>query len=288
MLKLLVVGDLHGDFTAMHRIAAAAALSPPDLAPDAVLLTGDFVSHDAQVPAAVSEKMHRAVARAAEALWEVIEVPVLYVPGNHDRPDLWGVRGCLQSIDTLAGRQPAIVRGVRILGVGGSWRFGGFPYEWEDSEEFERQLEDTWPAADEVPEVILFHAPPANSGVDRALSGECVGSRALFNIALRRRPKLIICGHIHEGVGPGVLDGEIPVFNAGSASVRVPPPFMMDRKQVGQLRALRVPGTFFSVHTIEPRESACHVLAVCYLGRTWLRRRLVFERKIGWRTESVV
>ncbi|MCK4659393.1 MAG: metallophosphoesterase [Phycisphaerae bacterium] len=285
MLRLLVVGDLHANLSAIQQIVRAAATAPSDMTPDAVILTGDFAAHDARLPAAVASRIQRGVVRATESLWCGLQVPILCVPGNHDRPDLWGVGGCLQSIDTLGGRQPAMVKGYRVIGVGGSWRFGGLPYEWEDSEGFEKALEDRWPASDDVPEVLLFHAPPAEAGVDRVVSGECVGSRALRNIALRRRPRLVICGHIHEGIGPGVLGGEIPVFNAGLAGVPLIPPFMLRQRNTEKPRRLRVPGSFFSMHMIEESESQYDVVAMCNLGRGWIRQHLVFESRRGWRVE---
>jgi uncharacterized protein len=51
--------------------------------------------------------------------------------------------------------------------------------------------------------------------VDRDSSGEHLGSEAVLAAIESRRPRLAVCGHIHESWGRKSSIGETPVFNLG-------------------------------------------------------------------------
>ena len=74
-VTLACVGDLHGRLDRLERVADWLR----DRAPDVVLLTGDF----GRAP-----RGDRPVHEAAVASLERLGVPILLVPGNHDRPEL--------------------------------------------------------------------------------------------------------------------------------------------------------------------------------------------------------
>lgn len=193
---LAVVGDVHAELERLDRVLARASTE----APDAVLLVGDLGSHD------LSYARRRTPERDARYLASVEEVlrraraiaPVLYVPGNHDLPNLAFEGNVDGRVVTLAG--------VRIGGVGGAGpgRFG-FAYEWE---------EDAIRARAELDcDVLLCHTPPARTPLDRVWSGEHVGSEALRERA-ERHAGVFVCGHIHEA--PGVVQlGSALCVNAG-------------------------------------------------------------------------
>ena len=50
-------------------------------------------------------------------------------------------------------------------------------------------------------DVLVSHTPPADTTLDRTVSGTHVGSRAVAEVIAGRRPRLFVCGHIHEGYG---------------------------------------------------------------------------------------
>ncbi len=68
--------------------------------------------------------------------------------------------------------------------------------------------------------VLVSHSPPQGH-VDRASSGQHLGSVAVLQAIRRTRPKLVVCGHIHDAWGQrSEIDG-VPVLNAGPEGVIV-------------------------------------------------------------------
>lgn len=197
------VGDLHGRLDRLERVARWLG----QRAPDGVLLTGDFGrSRDRPAP-------HEEALR----LLEPLGVPVLLVPGNHDAPDL-------EHRASVDGRLREVA-GVSVFGVGGSPRTPArLPYEWTDEE-----LADL-----EVPscEVVLSHAPPADTELDRMHDGRHVGSRVVRRITDDHEGALV-CGHVHEAASAEVV-GACLCYNAGSLGA------FAGRAQAGLL--VRIPG----------------------------------------------
>lgn len=190
------VGDVHG---AVGRLEQALEWLE-SRRPDALLLVGDFTRGVPPAPwrngavAEALEPVRRCLERAREA-----GPPVLFVPGNHDVPDV--------PLEGNADRRLARVAGVRIYGIGGAGPARmGFPYEWTDRELAELQV----PPRD----LLLTHAPPVDTTLDRTVSGEHVGSRVIRTLAEDTRGALV-CGHIHESPGVELL-GACLCYNAGA------------------------------------------------------------------------
>ena len=90
------------------------------------------------------------------------------------------------------------------------------------------------------PETVLVAHPPPLGVRDRALNRFHVGSRRLRELVLKRRPRVLICGHVHEQAGMDIL-GETLVVNCsmgrggGGALIHLEPDGppraeMLDRK----------------------------------------------------------
>ena len=184
-----LLGDVHGRMDRLQQVLDALEEEKPQ----AYLLVGDL---------AAEGSLHgsgREVLAAVAATGK----PVVYVPGNHDLPDLDG-RPHARNAD---GRRVEVA-GVGVWGIGGSGpaRFG-FPYEW--GEERIRRLPR------ERADVLLAHCPPKGCAADRTASGHAAGSQAIRELLESGDLRLCLCGHIHEAAGCELV-GDTPCFNLGS------------------------------------------------------------------------
>ena len=97
-----------------------------------------------------------------------------------------------------------------------------------------RELDAVYAEIPEGIDILISHQPPYGFG-DRCLdlgSGkvEHLGSRELLMAIQRVRPKLVICGHIHDGYARTEYDG-IPIYNVSVVDEQyrlVHPPTVID------------------------------------------------------------
>ena len=182
------VGDVHGRIERVEAVTGWLA----DRRPDLVTLTGDFA-------VGAGRGAGPALAATRTALAE-LGVPVLWVPGNHDPPDLSG-RG---NVDRRTGEEA----GLRVFGLGGSTPTPArLPYEWEDREMEGRDLSPC--------DLLLCHDPPTGTTLDVTVGGRHVGSRTVRRWAEEGGAGALVCGHIHEAAGAEVIGGTL-CYNAGS------------------------------------------------------------------------
>jgi Icc-related predicted phosphoesterase len=188
------VGDVHGALPSVRLVADQ--LRPLDL--DVVLLVGDLL------PAVLSRRYETDGRREfRETLQQIRSLlsptRLIWVPGNHDPSGLKSRDSC--------DRRALIVRGTRVFGIGGAGpaRFG-FRYEWGDEE-----ISALRPPRHDI---LLSHAPPSDTRLDRLASGAHVGSQAIRDIALYGA-RVLVCGHIHESAGVDRIDNLL-MLNAGS------------------------------------------------------------------------
>jgi Icc-related predicted phosphoesterase len=129
-----------------------------------------------------------------------LNVPLLYVRGNHDAAyAAQPPPGC----DDLDGRVRRI-GGVRFAGLEGSRWYGGKGVEYGDLHMRVKalQLEVKLKLAGGV-DVLVAHAPPSFPGDDAAAATDHVhaGFDAFRGLIERYRPKLFLHGHTHLGYG---------------------------------------------------------------------------------------
>jgi hypothetical protein len=150
-----------------------------------------------------------------EYLVTVLNVPLLYVPGNHD-PALRERRGELAwppSVELKDTRDPVgplgctnvdgrieDVAGIRVAGLGGSVRYREGPNQYT-----QKEMRRRGPSAPSKPrpgacaaaavDVLLTHAPPFGVGDEDDPAHQ--GFEAFLPLVERLSPKLLVHGHIH-------------------------------------------------------------------------------------------
>jgi 3',5'-cyclic AMP phosphodiesterase CpdA len=203
----------------------------PDVAPcDLVLVAGDVcpdrigASWAMQAPDLQADWFHR---NARAWLSRVPAVHQVLTWGNHD----WCGQACDFSQDApgtarTGSVQIVVDRSTRVtLGDGSSARAESllvWATPWSNQfmhwafMKSPRALSTIYDAIPEGTDVIVSHQPPYGHGDTSfdALSGrvEHLGSHELLAAIDRVKPRLVICGHIHEGFGRYDRHG-IPIYN---------------------------------------------------------------------------
>jgi Icc-related predicted phosphoesterase len=190
-VKLLAFSDLHRDLT------QAAALVEMSTEADVVIGAGDFAS--------VHEGLEETIAALAS-----IAAPTVLVPGNNETVDaLRDASAGWASAAVLHG-EGTVIGGVEFFGLGAG--IPVTPWEWSfdlDDEQASAMLEPCPEGA-----VLVLHSPPKGH-CDSAGDGSHFGSPALLAAIEDKRPRLAVCGHIHESWGCEGEIGATPLRNLG-------------------------------------------------------------------------
>jgi 3',5'-cyclic AMP phosphodiesterase CpdA len=150
-----------------------------------------------------------------DALLNALEVPLVFVPGNHD-PDISGYRISRAGLPVRAGlparppwpegavsaeRRVVDVAGLRIGGLGGCRRYSEGPNQYTERQQARRaralSRRAWWCRVRDGRgvDVLLTHAPPAGAG--DAEDPPHKGFRAFNRLAARLQPPLLLHGHVH-------------------------------------------------------------------------------------------
>ena len=126
-------------------------------------------------------------------------IPLLYVPGNHDEGFVSSPpQGCV----CIDGRV-AEVDGIRFLGLGGSYRYRQGTYMYTERQ-MARRVNRVWPAIQHYGgfDVLVTHAPARHINDLDTMSHrgfEC------YNALLDRyHPRYFVHGHIHRSYGVNI------------------------------------------------------------------------------------
>ena len=150
-----------------------------------------------------------------EFLATLAHCPLIYVRGNHDdRFHEAPPEGCICAEDQII-----VVNGVRILGLGGSYRYrdGRNMYtEQQMCRRIQRLRLQLW--RNKGFDVLLTHAPARNLGDLDSISHR---GFACFEELLRRyEPKYFVHGHVHRDYGTDVPQrseyGKTTIINASN------------------------------------------------------------------------
>jgi Icc-related predicted phosphoesterase len=134
----------------------------------------------------------------------------LVTPGNHDRPVEEDPERCREIFAaegiTLLLSEPVTVEGIRYFGSPCTPMFFNWHFMLERGEEIRAE----WEKIPEDTDVVITHGPPYGHGdLTSPYQGNPhrnAGCLELLNRLRLVRPKLHLCGHIHEGYGITVSD----------------------------------------------------------------------------------
>lgn len=139
--------------------------------------------------------------------------PLLYVPGNHDQAyAAHPPEGC----DCIDGKL-VVINGLRILGLGGSLRYNGGPYQYTE-QQMRWRIRRMWFQIQRAGgvDIVLTHAPVRGCGDEENITHR--GFIAFLRLIERYSPRYLIHGHVHMryGANPTRIHqvGETTVINA--------------------------------------------------------------------------
>jgi uncharacterized protein len=192
-VKLLAFSDLHRDLDQGAKLVDMAADA------DAVIGAGDFAS------------IHEGLEETIGAL-AAIERPTVLVPGNNETADALRAAAERWPAATVLHGEGTTIDGVEFFGLGAG--IPVTPWEWSFDLDDEAAAEMLAPCP--AGAVMVLHSPPRDH-CDAAGDGAHFGSPALLAAIEEKRPRLAVCGHIHESWGCESRIGETPVRNLGPA-----------------------------------------------------------------------
>lgn len=135
-------------------------------------------------------------AKYIEFVLTVLNVPLVYVPGNHDKDEL-RVPGAIPADGKMVE-----LMGLRILGLGGSRRYkprGRHQYtEWEMRMRIAKHLPTVlWRSIGgrRAFDILLAHSPPF--GIHDGTDPAHIGFRSFLQLMRSGRPRLVAHGHTH-------------------------------------------------------------------------------------------
>ena len=189
-VKLLIFSDIHSNHAALERLMDTDA--------DYYFAAGDLVNWG----------------RDLDACGKILEKradKVYVLPGNHES-EAQIAAFCTQfGFHNFHGQTLQIGKyHVAVLGYSSPTPFNT-PGEYSEAELAERLS----PFEKSNPLVLICHAPPHGTALDRIRDGVHGGSRSVRDFVDRYQPEHFFCGHIHEAEGVEVHIGKTRAVNVG-------------------------------------------------------------------------
>ena len=189
-MKLLIFSDIHSNHQALERLMAIEA--------DYYFAAGDLVNWG----------------RGLEACGEILRKRadrVYVLPGNHESETQIAAFCAQFGLQNFHGQTLEIGRyHVAGLGYSSPTPFNT-PGEYSEAELSARLAH----FAKLNPLVLICHAPPFDTALDRIRDGVHGGSRSVRDFIDRHQPERFFCGHIHEAEGAEITLGKTKAVNVG-------------------------------------------------------------------------
>ena len=190
-MRILAFSDLHRDLEQGAKLVEMSAEA------DVVIGAGDFAS------------VHEGLEETIGAL-EGVKAPTVLVPGNNETADALRSAAASWSAATVLHGEGATIDGTEFFGLG-----AGVPVTpWDWSFDLDDEAATEMLAGCPEGTVLVLHSPPRDH-CDSAGDDTHFGSPALLRAIEDKRPRLVVCGHIHESWGCESEVGSTPVRNLG-------------------------------------------------------------------------
>jgi Icc-related predicted phosphoesterase len=189
-MRLLIFSDIHNDWKTLERILLVEA--------DSYISAGDQVTWGRDL-----DRCGQILTTRGDKVW--------VLPGNHESA---------AQITTFCEQFGLNDFHQRQFTAGG-WTVAGLGYSnptpFHTPGEFtEAQLASSLePFAGLDPLVLVCHAPPYGTALDRIKPGLHAGSTAVRDFIQRCQPAHFFCGHIHEAEGVSIEIGRTRAHNVG-------------------------------------------------------------------------
>ena len=189
-MRLLVFSDIHGKKSALERLM--------DIDADYYFAAGDLATWGRGL-----EQLAPVLQKRAERMY--------VIPGNHEsEADI--ARLCEQCGFHNFHGQTIQIEGYTVAGLGYS-NPTPFDTPGEYSEQELAARLEKFSGLD--PLILICHAPPKDTKLDRAGEGQHFGSTAVRDFIDRHQPAYFYCGHIHEAAGREDTIGRTLGWNVG-------------------------------------------------------------------------
>lgn len=190
-MKILAFSDLHRDLEQGARLVEMSREA------DVVIGAGDFAS--------VHEGLEETI-----GVLERVQAPTVLVPGNNETADALRSAAADWNAATVLHGEGTTIGDTDFFGLG-----AGIPVTpWDWSFDLDDDAATEMLAACPDGAVLVLHSPPRDH-CDSAGGDTHFGSPALLRAIEEKRPRLAVCGHIHESWGCESEIGSTPVHNLG-------------------------------------------------------------------------
>ncbi len=198
-LKILAIGDLHGDSRQASRLAERAKRENVDL----VVLSGDLTFGEQSIDYLVGPFAKR-------------KLDVLIIPGNHETVATANFLEKVYSphVKNLHGKGLKfrdIEHNIGIFGAGGA-NIGLF--QMSEPEIYGTLKKGFEKIKDAERKIMITHVHPSKSLMAK-LSHFVPGSEGVRKAILKFKPDIAICSHVHEADGIEEKIGKTRVINVG-------------------------------------------------------------------------
>jgi Icc-related predicted phosphoesterase len=189
-VKLLLFSDIHSDWKTLEKLL--------DVEADCYITAGDQVSWSRGL-----DRCGELLQRRGDKVW--------VLPGNHETA---------AQIETLCARYGLNDLHERAF-TAGNWQVAGLGYSsltpFDTPGEYtEEQIAEKLAKFAGIERLVLVcHAPPYGTDLDRIRADVHGGSKAVSEFIGREQPAYFFCGHIHEAEGREIAIGKTRARNVG-------------------------------------------------------------------------